>query len=185
MRTYSGNLVTIESGAPSIVDIAVQTGRMPRFAGSTGPWWSVLHHHLVCYSLALSQDKDDTMLRLHCGLHDAHEAITGDCPTTWKPKALKKLQKTLDRRIYKAFGLPTPNRREKDMVRVIDRIALMAEAAILGPPGFDIIEPGPIPRLLVKSIQRRFPVTIYPDSKAVSFYVARIRSDMEKIAKAA
>jgi len=141
--TYTGRLVEAEGEEyPSLVDIAVGLSRQPRFAGQTRRWWSVLDHTLFCDELVKDIVKPPFDLhtvrlwRLAVLLHDAHEALTADVPTTLKPKALKDIQGRLDIRIMDAYfpgGSGSYGGWHLD-VKAIDRRALMAEAHIVGPP---------------------------------------------------
>jgi hypothetical protein len=122
---------------PSLLDIAVGLSRMPRFAGQTKHWFSVLDHSLFCHEL-LSQDRPDAprVDQLAVLLHDAHESMTGDIPTDWKGSEIKRNQVDLDLGIMDAFfpGGWSSYECLKDTVRYYDRLALIAEAHLIGPP---------------------------------------------------
>lgn len=144
MLTFSGIRVTRGgSAAPTVLDIAVHTGKVQRFGGGSPQWWTVLHHlvaggELVKYygeRVFGLTGKDLTKATLHVMLHDAHEAITGDVPRTWKPPELATWQKELDRRIYANLGIAQPTKTEAEVVRIVDDTLLYAEAAEVGPVG--------------------------------------------------
>lgn len=140
MMTLTGNYIGIDIGAPSLEDIALGLSRTPRFGGQTLFEWTVADH-VVCATrylehlidLGLHMDFTTRLLPLHILLHDAHEALTGDIPTTFKTDDMKALQRRLDARIYTALGLPSPTPSEKDCIKLIDRIMLLAEAKVCTP----------------------------------------------------
>ena len=136
---------------PSLVDIAVGISRQPRFAGQGKRWFSVLDHSLFADEMVQrtaqlpflemgTTGEARKRWRLAVLLHDAHEAITGDVPTTFKGLELKFEQDKLDVLIgnafypvsteYPAFHHPDV----KNAVKWIDRRALAAEARVIGPP---------------------------------------------------
>lgn len=139
MLTASGVLVLPDNdNAPTLDDIALGLSRAARFGGQGRCWWSVLDHSFVVMHLVREALKgEDPVLvataALYALLHDAHEAVTGDVPTPWKPKALKVAQAELDRRIYARFKLEPPTDSTAEQIRVADRQALVAEAFIVGP----------------------------------------------------
>lgn len=149
--TYTGRSVMPGNGEyPSLMDIAVGISRQPRFAGQGRRWFSVLDHSLFCDELvkradvvpylATGTEEARKRWRLAVLLHDAHEAITGDVPTTFKGVELKHEQERLDIEIGIAFyparsGSPLFSSPDvKEWVRRIDRRALAAEARVVGPP---------------------------------------------------
>jgi hypothetical protein len=132
MMTLSGQLLTLEDGTPTLSDIARGLSRIPRFVGQTDEPWTVAHHSLVVANLADHQP-DDEQLILHGLLHDAHEMMTGDIPTTFKTFDMRCLQEQLDKRIYAAFGLPRPSPCQRQRIKDCDRQALLAEAYVLTP----------------------------------------------------
>lgn len=194
MLTQSGILV-MPGGttSPSLQDIAIGLGRMPRFAGQTRGWWSVLHHSFVMERLAQdctqravpvqafseqSLAEASRMFRLAHLMHDAHEAITGDVPTTWKPGALKDFQIELDERIQERFGLWfSPFRAH---IKAHDATALRAEGFLVGPPGFADLEGAPSAAGIeaVEYVRARYPSphdTIDPQGRAVVAFTTRVR----------
>lgn len=145
--THSGQQVGLTEGCPSIEDIAVGLARAPRFAGQGRSFWSVAHHALFVADLAFATAPAGTPhwmsapLELWALLHDAHEAVTGDVPTPFKTVALQELQRNLDRRILAgvAPGLAVDTIM-RDIVKLLDRRALLVEALRVGPPGLATVD---------------------------------------------
>jgi hypothetical protein len=137
MLTYTDRVVLPTIAAPSLIDIAVALSRMPRFGGHTRRWWSVLDHTLFCDELVKSEPDFVTReSRLALLFHDAHEAITGDVPTGAKTTGLRLLQADIDVAIMDAFypgGLMGFNK-YRETVKYFDRLALVAEGHVVGPP---------------------------------------------------
>lgn len=125
---YPGN-----DRSPSLADIAVSLGRHPRFGGHTRMWWSVLHHSIVCGKVAEASNLGNPT-KLYALLHDAHECVIGDIPSTWNTPEISETKKGLDVRIYGLFKLHRDRNMRREIIR-IDRMALLAEALHLGPPG--------------------------------------------------
>lgn len=123
------------SGAPSLEDIALGLSRQPRFGGQARVDWTVLDHSLLCFDLAL-EDGYDSRLALLCLIHDAHESVMGDIPTTLKMPSQRWLQEQLDVRIYAELGVLPPLEHEKHLVDAIDHKALIVEGVTVGPNGW-------------------------------------------------
>ena len=135
MITYSGVLVTPENQeAPSLLDIAVHLGRQPRFGGATVRPWTVLLHSLVCERL-MSIGHPAPLPMLHALLHDAHEAITCDVPSTWKNPETRRQQWELDVRIFRSLRIPIPDWETEGWITEVDVKAVVAEGMMYGPPG--------------------------------------------------
>lgn len=138
MMTLSGVNITLEDGNPTVPDIARGLSRIPRFGGQTIVPWSVAEHSLVVEGIVgymfqnLKWLPADTTL--HALLHDAHEMMTGDIPTTFKTDDMKRLQKRLDVRIYQGLGIMPPSIEQQAIVKLADREALLAEARVVTPP---------------------------------------------------
>jgi hypothetical protein len=113
--------------APTMYDIGVGLGRMPRFAGQVGWFYPVLSHTLTVADLLPEEH------RLYGLLHDAQESILGDVPTTWKTDAARSMEEDLLERITLSIGIDWPwpdNAREA--VKRADAAALAGEAHALG-----------------------------------------------------
>lgn len=133
MMTVTGEYLTLDGGAPSLEALAHGLARMPRYAGQTLVPWFVVDHLIVCARIAMQFRGWPERLQLHAALHDAHEAMTGDIPVPFKTPDMKRLQHTLDERIYASLGLSLPTLAEQNVVKVIDEEALLAEARIVAP----------------------------------------------------
>jgi hypothetical protein len=132
MIGLGGNLVLLDSGMLSLEDIATGLSRAPRFVGQTLGLWTVVDHLLagMVYSNVQGWSKE---LQLHFGLHDAHEAMTGDVPTTFKTDDLRKIQRALDVRLYANLHLRPPTWAQQDKVHELDGDMLLAEAKTVCP----------------------------------------------------
>ncbi len=136
MLTHEGRLVLqSNTESPTIGDVAYHLGKIIRFGGACEGWWTVLQHSLVCHDLALNYAEQNeykleakTLLALHMLLHDAHESITSDIPSTWKSSEMKTYQKDLDKRIYQSLCLSPPSEHDLKVIAEIDEKALIAEA---------------------------------------------------------
>ena len=141
MMTSTGRFVTMEDGAPSIEDIALGLFRQPRFGGQSRIPWSVLEHTVLCDFICDSLG-GSYRERLVVFLHDAHESVMGDTPTTLKLPEVRAFQEKLDLRIYKDLGLAPPTYAEQSVVKLVDRYALMAEGVEVGPANWTVYRIG-------------------------------------------
>lgn len=128
MLTFTGQFVTIEQGAPTLRDIAIQLGRIPRFMGALKVFWPVLAHSLLVARLCPPEAK------LYGLLHDAAEVVVGDVPRTIKTAAQKIKEQQVLCRIFERLGVPWPSNEVIAMVKDADDRALRAEAWALGGP---------------------------------------------------
>lgn len=126
MITYTGRYVWPERGSPSLIDIGIGLSRIPRFAGATKEWYSVLSHSIVVAKLLPPE------LRAYGLLHDAAECVVSDIPQPWKTEAQKRSEAIVTRRIYRELGLKVPTREQNKAIKRADIIALHAEAYVLG-----------------------------------------------------
>jgi hypothetical protein len=143
VMTHSGRLVgPARAAAPTLADIALSLSRMPRFAGHTRIWWTVLDHSMFVAHMHFEDAlANDTVgrggfwaSRLALLLHDAHEAITADVPSGMKPDSLRAKQRELDRIIVAAHFGPWEEFEEREyLIKGYDIRALVAEAHVLGP----------------------------------------------------
>lgn len=132
MMTLSGVLLNRHTTtAPPLFDMAIGLSRIRRFAGQTLTPWTVGQHLLA--SADYAKTLPFSGLELHVLLHDAHEAMTGDIPTSWKTDDMRELQKDLDQRVYASLGLSLPSPGMEVRIRNVDREMLMAEARWLTP----------------------------------------------------
>lgn len=194
--TYTGRLLTTTNfGVPSHLDIAVQLGRLPRFAGATRRYpWSVLHHVCACYAFAenngVSFEGKAVIL-----LHDAEECATGDVPTTWKNDALRSAQHRLSDRLFNSMRGPTLLSASdiefgKVECKKVDMLMLVAEMYEVGPPnvlehsGCDAMFPRNSARLaearetvnLIASEYAHPYDSAIRDGKLVRWFLARLQS---------
>lgn len=136
--SYSGRLLMPGTyGVPALLDIAVQHARLPRFAGAHRcHLWSVAHHDIVCDEiyLTLLNGADAHPLRRYLLLHDGSETATGDVPSPWKVDEMRRLENRLLRRTYLHYVRSCPTEAEATALKHIDRLALEAEAHVVGPP---------------------------------------------------
>lgn len=125
--TLSGREVSIDSGVPSLEDIAIALERMPRFGGQCRVPWSVAQHSLLVHDL--TQGGDYT--KLLALLHDSHEYM-GDIPTPFKTACTREIQRKLDERLWKAIGF-WPTIEDLAAVKAADLSALDVESRVVGP----------------------------------------------------
>lgn len=194
MLTLSGRLVMPgNTVSPTVHDIAVGLGRAARFGGQTRGWWSVLHHSFVTAKLmrliARGQPSQvRAFFEAHGALHDAHECITADVPTPWKPDALREAQNALDTRIFRTLGLRPmdDDDRGRMLLKAIDTRALKAEAFVVGPEGLsDMIgAPDAEAVTVVKEIRQRYSRachTIEPHGKGVIAYSSMVMQALDRV----
>ena len=163
MRAYTGTEIDLGALAgPSLVDMAVSLGRMPRFAGGTRVWpWTVLHHSMVVDTiigdtLIHSHRPYRDSVRLYGLLHDAHESLTGDVPTPFKTGCMREIQDGIDKAIWHTLGLPPMPTRYAPVIEEADRMALHAEAIEVGPPGLHSNVARSQDRAIVRMIAERY-----------------------------
>ena len=144
MISYSNRDVYPDgSGAPSLEDIGVALGRIPRFCGHTKEFYPVLGHILTVATIL--PDK----YALFGLLHDAPEACMGDVPTPWKTEVARRREHMLLRRIYEDNGLKFPiSDRAQAAVDIADSQALIAEAHVLGHPRAEVFNGTPDPEIM-------------------------------------
>lgn len=131
--TLSGRRVARDTtDHPNLIDIAVGLSRMPRFAGQTTRWFSVLDHTMFGLYLIEADPFSYRYDKRWWLLHDAHESMTGDVPTDLKGEELRSLQNSLDARIFGAF-YPWHEGTEEHEARIkeLDNRCLRAEARVL------------------------------------------------------
>lgn len=129
MVTYSGLRVDPEGRqAPSLNDIAVSLGRLPRFCGHSREYYTVLAHS--CVVAALLPPK----YSIFGLLHDSPETCMADVPTPWKTQMARKREYMLLKRIYLRLGLELPDDEAQEAVDEADHLALVAEAHVIGHP---------------------------------------------------
>lgn len=119
-------------GTPTSEDIAVQSGRVCRYAGSV--WMPLLAHLVFVGLLAYKRSKSTSNLAWGF-LHDAHEIVTSDIPSPFKCDCIRVEQKAIDERLMAQYHL-APKNIDFALIKECDIIALDIEAVELGLPGF-------------------------------------------------
>jgi len=118
MYTYSGTLVDEVSGAPSIRDVAVVMGRLPRLCGSSRVWWTYLHHAFAMAEIALLENKhydyDRADIVTQALVREAHAVVS----LLWSPG--KELKDEVQARIHAEWGVPYPHV-DSTMRELLDR----------------------------------------------------------------
>lgn len=188
--TYTGQRVDEPGGegAPNLSDIAVQTGRVARFAGATVMFWPVLLHHFVVRGI-VAYEGGDLRAQLEALLHDAHECLTGDVPSPFKPREMGEFQEELDVRIRASLGLDEPDPETHLLVKRADTAALLAEGLVLGPPGSAewVRSAGgaePYAVDIVHTILQEYPGyvdVLEPNGRAVQDYVTLVESLLTQV----
>jgi hypothetical protein len=197
MISNSGVWVTPTTGLiPTPKDIAVHAGRITRYAGAI---WSPLLAHLVFVGeltwahMMLSGKPFDYPTWAWSLLHDVHETFMGEIPRRWKIAERKNQEKEVDRGILAAFRLAHQHI-DHQLIKAMDEHALMAEAVVLGLPGFrekycaeNKLDAFPTPpdaeldmmRSLVDSDFYRAPACLSPDTRAVAGF-AQVLNTIQK-----
>lgn len=129
MLTFSSREVDLDSGSPSLTDIAIQLGRMPRWAAATKHFYPVLLHVMTVADLLPLKHQ------VHGLLHDSDESVTEDVPGPIKPEELRRAQQKIRLRIYKELGFTPPSDEVEALVKRADVRAQTAEAHVVGPAG--------------------------------------------------
>lgn len=132
MITRSGAVVLPDNvEVPTLLDIGLGLADEVRYARQSRLKWTVLQHSIACDMYAASQGWP-RIARLHCLLHDAHEAVIGDIPYPWKTQDMRERQEELDIRIRRSLGLREPGVAVARMVALADAEVLLAEVFVLG-----------------------------------------------------
>lgn len=129
MTTYTGDVVSLESGVPSLFSIGVSLGRIVRFTGHLRCFYPVLAHSLVVAAL-MSEE-----IGIYGLMHDSQESIFSDVPTPVKSEIARNRERKVQKRIFIALGIPAPSEKTMDLLEEADHAALVAEAIVLGHKG--------------------------------------------------
>jgi len=169
-------------------DVAESLARVCRYGGHVqGPSFSVAQH-CVLGSDAAIEETGDVAVAAYVLLHDAHEFIIGDITTPrarWFMSIERQLYGTsevvrnvivtakqrLDEAIWRAAGLPTPTRQQRDIIKAFDIRLLATEkrqllAASPHGWGWDVENAAPI--------RMRGKLAAWPAGKAADEYRARL-----------
>lgn len=175
MMTRSGRLVLPDNNeAPTLEDIAWGLQHIYRFGAQTETPWNVLQHQLACEELARSEMLSDRIL-FFALMHDAHEAMTGDVPGTWKTKDLRQRQAGLDARIYQSLSIAPPSAIESEVVHSLDQRLLLAEARAIGVLGcyeaiMDELHGARADRAALLSVDKILAAHPTPESSRIQWY---------------
>jgi hypothetical protein len=139
MITFSGVHIQKSGGAsgtPTCEDIAVQSGRICRYAGAI---WMPLITHLILVGL-LAYRRSNEVLNLIWGfLHDANE-ITGEVTQNFKCDCLRREQAAIDDRLLVQFGLDGgADFIDYRLIKQCDLDACDLEAVELGLPNYSVL----------------------------------------------
>ena len=153
ITTASGRVVdyvTPDPASIALTDIAARLAKESRFAGATGPFYSVAQHSVLVADNLPYDDDGGAILKLYGLLHDAHEAWMKDIPTPMKHgvtqlgggRVLEIMAGRFDAAIHAALGLPWPRPFPAidRAVALADRIAYATELRDLFPD-----RPGEVP----------------------------------------
>ena len=108
----NGEKVSIGDFSPSPLAVAMHLGRMPRFAGATNRPWYVLHHAMFCdeyfqyKAFNCEDDLEYALIRLKLLMHDAAEAVLGDCTAPFKLPEVGKLEDSLVGNLWQSWVGP-------------------------------------------------------------------------------
>jgi len=133
--TYSGAVVGIDFGAPTIVDIAIQCMRQVRFSGSLKEWWPVGMHQMLTANI-VDQILGRPDLILDALLHDSPEAILGDTPSPHKTDERRAHENAILKRTYESLNIPLPSKAHYRVIKQADMLSLSAESLELGHQAF-------------------------------------------------
>ena len=130
VRTRSGARVWWDSEPPPLEDFLFALGRLPRFAGATITYWTVLQHSWLVYLLSGGLPEEVRKLTL---IHDFAEIITGDIPSPVKPAEFHNLERFFLVRLAHRLGFGAVSLSESawGYVHALDRRALFAEGSAL------------------------------------------------------
>ena len=186
MLTYTGIHVTKEFGAPSIVDIAVQSMRLIRFSGAGEVNWPIGMHMLLVADLVVPND--DPWLRLYALLHDAAEVAVADVPRPMKTTAARAVEDAVEARIYASLGIPEPSEDTRQAVKLADFRAALAEGSCgCSGRGFEYTQTHYLPDNAAISILReylaRFSIdeAFRPEGHWPKAYEARVRTVLREV----
>lgn len=146
-------------------DIANQLGNICRWSGAVPKFYSVAEHSFhVCRLVA--DEGADARVQLEALLHDAHEAYTGDIPSTWNGilelknnpwgYGINEVKQGIQEAIMQQLGLWTHSKDEK-MIKRADDEAFAAEARIFYPKKY---------RLFIKEPTRKLNLKYWPPERA-------------------
>ena len=140
MYTYSGRYVTETDGAPTVMDVAIALGRIPRLCAHGSCWWSYLHHSFALMELAFLENEsyhlDEVDVAIQALIREAHRSVT----LLWEPA--RDFAEEVQQRIHEAWDVPYPHP-ESEMRELLDRTAsraFVAEVSEFGPRSMKELE---------------------------------------------
>ncbi len=150
-QTRFGKAFPLVNPDPALVDfkeIALTLAELPRYAGNFEKPISVAQHTLIALDACMAAD-GTALDRAYVLIHDAHEAYMGDITAPvaealaaiagetgeahsraakWVVRnAIDGLKARLDAAIHTAAGLPLPDPKRRERIRVADLAALQTE----------------------------------------------------------
>jgi hypothetical protein len=127
-----------DPGAIDLSDIGDALSNQNRFTGHTAHGYSVAEHSLWVWKLVAIRSPGDYLRQLHAVLHDAAEAYVGDVSRPLK-EAMRQIalsgmsspfdliEESVQRVIYTRFGLPLPDARTRELIKLFDMQMLATE----------------------------------------------------------
>ena len=177
IASYTGRQVGPDHDSPSLQDIAVQLGRICRYAGAGTKFWSVLLHSMVVADLLPGN------LKIYGLLHDSTEAIVGDIPRGFKPEVVSDVEDYMFDKILLSFDIRLPKDYEHKIIKQADNDALYGEIWTVGTAALQQHYPqrNKESEKLVLKYAKEFPpeTTIHPDGIAVVEFVSRFRDYLD------
>jgi len=130
--TWSGKVMMLDNPQPSdirIEDIAHALAYQCRFNGHVTRFYSVAEHCLHCMDMAMDDEHFTPRLALLALLHDAAEAYISDIPGGLKCLLphYRLIESRVMAAIYDAFDILPPIEEEREIVRRLDKMALLTE----------------------------------------------------------
>lgn len=151
MLGWSGNHDPLDPrGGVNVIDIVLGLGRRVRFNSFGDKEWTVLHHSVLVFLIYIKLFGRTGSE--YATMHDMHEGYTGDIPRPIKEylrdrnnntatdaiDPLSAMEQDYDDAIAAFLGIPTMDDADASFsarVKLCDRVALVIEARLFGPPG--------------------------------------------------
>lgn len=127
MLTFTGRHIDAKTGAPALLDLAVQLGREGRWCGAGRSFFPVLLHVMAVADLL------PLKIQIYGLLHDSDEVLTGDIPTHIKAEETRRAQRAFRLRVYAEIGVKPPDDKTESAVKSADLRILIGEAHVIGP----------------------------------------------------
>jgi len=127
--TFSGKDISLETGIPSIEDIALSYCRTVMYAGQTKLFYSVAHHVILTAQFMPNH-------KIFGLLHESETCCFSDVPGPMKTVDLKKYELSLRNRILASLNLIETNEIH-NLVEMADKLELSASSRVIGLPNCD------------------------------------------------